>query len=315
VALFAFFCLAGPAEADVAVQGDAIVNVASVDAQGVQSGGPIQSNPTTVSVRIPTPALLDLMEYAPRAPNATQESTMQGAYRNGPSPTAALVPLPLPRPIGAGGPLDLTRPLPVLATSYYHQGDPVFIRVTDGDQNLDRTARDTVMVQLTDDLTGDIEVVRLTEDGNDTGVFIGYLPTMRASVPPGTAALSLSTAYDGVLQVIEQSKITARYVDTFSGDLLSAAATVDPLSIVFDSRTGLPVSGARVTVIDVATGQPAAVYSDDGVTSYPSTVVSGQTAVDGAGRVQTFAAGAFRFPFLRPGRACSVASETFEGAR
>src|SRR5260370_42609257 len=143
-ALLAFFCLAGPAAASVAVQGDAIVNVASVDAQGVSSGGPIPSNSTTVSVRIPTPAFLDLMEYAPRAANATQESTVQGAYRNGPSPTAALVLLPLPRPTGSSTPLDLTRPLPVLATSYYHQRDPVFIRVTDGAQNLDRTARDTV---------------------------------------------------------------------------------------------------------------------------------------------------------------------------
>ena len=305
-ALLAALCLAGPAAADVAGQGDTIVNIATVTAQGTTNGGPTDSNPATVSVRIPTKGVLELMGFAPRSTSATQESVSPGAYRPGADPTTPLVALPAPRLTGAAGPLDLSHSQPLLDTGYYHQGDPVFIRVADRDQDLDRNARDTVLVEVTDDLTGDIEVVRLTEDGNATGVFVGYLPTARTTGGPQQrkSAVSLggaSTPYDGVLQVVEQSRLTARYVDSYSNDVLSAAATVDPLSQVFDSRTGLPVSGARVTVVDVASGQPAAAYSDDGVSSYPSTVVSGQSARDGAGRVHDFRAGEFRFPFLRPG--------------
>ena len=304
-ALLAALCLSGPAAAEVAGQGDSIVNIASVTAVGTTNAGPTDSNPATVAVRIPTKAVLDLLEYAPRSTAATAESVVQGAFRAGPEVTADLQPLPPPRLTGAAGALDLAHSLPLLATGYYHQGDPVFIRVADRDQDLDRSARDTVLVEVTDDLTGDTEVVRLTEDGNATGVFIGYLPTARSAAAASRGSqrsvVYSSTPYDGVLQVVEQSRLTARYVDSYSSDVLSAAATVDPLSLVFDSRTGLALSGARVTVVDLATGQPAAAYSDDGLTSYPSTVVSGQSALDGGGRVHSFRAGEFRFPFLRPG--------------
>ncbi len=305
MALLAALCMATPALADVAGQADSIVNIASVTAQGATNAGPTDSNPATVTVRIPTKAVLELMEFAPRSSAATRESVLPGAYRPSADPTAALVALPSPRLAGAAGSLDLTSSQPLLATGYYHQGDPVFIRVADRDQDLDRNARDTVLVEVTDDLTGDTEVVQLTEDGNATGVFVGYLPTARSASVTGvrsrTSLVASSTPYDGVLQVVEGSRLTARYVDTYSNDVVLAAATVDPLSQVFDSRTGLPVSGARVTVVDLATGQPAVVFSDDGVSSFPSTMVSGQSAQDGAGRVHSFRAGEFRFPFLRPG--------------
>ena len=137
-------------------------------------------------------------------------------------------------------------------------------------------------------------------------MFVGYVPTQRtlslAQARGGrSAALLASTPYDGVLQVAEGSRLLARYTDSFSGDALSAAAVVDPFSLVFDSATGLPLNGASVTVVDVNSGQAATVFSDDGIASFPSTVVSGTSARDGNGRVHTFAPGEFRFPFLRPG--------------
>jgi len=63
---------------------------------------------------------------------------------------------------------------------------------------------------------------------------------------------------------------------------------VDPLGVVFDSRTGAPIAGARVTLIDAATNGPARVFAFDGVTPAPSTVT-------------TLADGAFRFPSVAPG--------------
>ena len=282
---------AASARAASPVQGDQIVNVASITSTGTATGT-ASSNPAVITVRIATPATIELLQYGPGVAGAQQEAVVQGAFRTGAAATAPFAALPAPKPAG-GAALAVPGNLPLIKAAQIHQGDPLFIRVVDPDQNLDRTARDTLLVAVADDLTGDVEVVRLTEDGPDTGVFVGYVPTTRAA----TAA-----PYDGVLQVLEKSVITARYVDPVdAGDVTAAAALVDPTGKVFDSRTGQPVDGAQVTLIDTATGAPAQVFSDDGVTSFPSTVTSGGSATDGAGRVVSFAAGGFRFPLVRPG--------------
>ncbi|MDQ6977987.1 MAG: OmpA family protein, partial [Ghiorsea sp.] len=52
------------------------------------------------------------------------------------------------------------------------------------------------------------------------------------------------------------------------------------------------------TIIDVATGLAAMVFGDDGVSAYPSTVVSGGTVTDASGAVYIFDAGKYRFPFM-----------------
>ena len=253
---------------------------------------PASSNPAVVTVRIAAPAAIEILRYAPSVTGASQEAVVQGAYRTGPAPAAPFATLPLPRPPGSAA-IALPAILPLVAARQVHGGDPLFVRLTDLDQNLDRTARETVIVTLVDDLTGDTEVVRLTEDGPDSGVFVGYVPTVGAPA---------ATSYDGVLQVVDKSVVTARYVDPIDGsDVSAATAGVDPAGKIFDSRTGQPVSGAQVTLIDVATGQPAQVFSDDGVSSFPSTVISGQNVTDGAGRTIAFGPGEFRFPVVRPG--------------
>jgi len=256
---------AGPLLAAPTPRGTAIVNVASISADG--STGALSSAPAVVTVRIPTRATLELLENAPRSSSAKPEAVVQGSYQSSPEAGAPMRPLALPRLAGASAAMDLAQPVPLLPTNFYHQGDPVFLRVADEDQNLDPSVRETVLVTVTDDLTGDTEIVTLTEDGPDSGVFVGYVPTERTAV-------SAAHPFDGNLQVVERSHLVARYVDDFSGDVLSAAAAVDMTSIVFDSHTGRPVNGARVTVFDVATGQPATVFSDDGIASYPSSVVS-----------------------------------------
>jgi uncharacterized repeat protein (TIGR01451 family) len=274
--------------AAVAAQGDAVVNVATISANGFAS---MTSGPATVKVRIPSPPKIELMLDAPRTGSAEQVAS--GAYMAG-SPSGALTVLPAPTG-SATGPISLAASVPLAGTSFYHQGDPIFIRVTELDENMDRLARETVLVTVTADLTGDKEMVRLTEDGPDTGVFVGYIPTRRGAV-------SDSTCYDGVLSLVEKTTITARYVDSSeAAHAVQAQAGVDPFSVVFDSKTGQPVNGAQVTVVDVASGQPAKVLSDDGQSSFPSTVTSGQEIKDGAGRAYTFAAGEFRFPILAAG--------------
>ncbi len=76
---------------------------------------------------------------------------------------------------------------------------------------------------------------------------------------------------------------------------------IDPFGIVFDSGDGAPVPGSTVTIIDVATGQPAQVFGDDGFSSFPSTIVTGSTVTDSGGRSYVFPPGDYRFPFVAPG--------------
>jgi outer membrane protein OmpA-like peptidoglycan-associated protein len=274
-----------------AAQGDAVSNIATVNADGFD---PQTSAAATIKVRIPSPPKIELMVYAPLSSAAQQELVAPGAYLAG-SAAGPMTNLPLPAPIPTGL-INLSATVPLVGTQMYHQGDPIFIRVTELDENMDRTAREQVRVTITADLTGDIEVVRLVEDGPDTGVFMGYIPTRRT-------AKGVSTNYDGVLQLVEKTTVTARYVnlnDSFAA--VSAAAGVDPFSVVFDSKSGQPVNGAQITVVDVATGQPAAVMSDDGAANFPATIISGTSTTDSGGRVYPFGPGEFRFPVLPVGR-------------
>ena len=58
-----------------------------------------------------------------------------------------------------------------------HAGDPLFVRVVDLDRNRDAAVIETVDVRLTARGTNDTEVVRLSETGLNTGVFVGYIAT------------------------------------------------------------------------------------------------------------------------------------------
>ncbi len=76
----------------------------------------------------------------------------------------------------------------------------------------------------------------------------------------------------------------------------------DPYGTVFDSSTGLPVSGARVTFVDAISGKPAKVLGYDRVTVWPSSVIAGEPIIDGAGTVHRQEPGQYRFPFAAIGR-------------
>ena len=84
-------------------------------------------------------------------------------------------------------------------------------------------------------------------------------------------------------------------------DSASASALIDPYGLVFDSRTGAAVNGARVRLVNEATGASAIVLGDDGVSSYPAEMVTGRSVTDAGGTVYSLPAGVFRFPLVAPG--------------
>jgi uncharacterized repeat protein (TIGR01451 family) len=200
----------------------------------------------------------------------------------------------LPDPVLIGNqPVDPSQDQQLVSAGSFHAGEPVFIRVTDADQNLDANLAETLEVTAMSTISGDSEVIRLTETGPDTGVFSGYVPT---ADPPATVA-------NCVLELDQDSDLNVSYTDVAdAADNALGAALVDPLGVVFDSQTGQPVDGAIVTLIDTGTGLPAVVLGDDGVSSFPATVQAGATATDSGGTLYSFPPGGFRFPLVSPGR-------------
>jgi uncharacterized repeat protein (TIGR01451 family) len=273
--------------------GTAISNTAAVTYTDGPSSGLISRNSnsfniTTVTFR--TPATIELLQYAPTMPPGVQMVAFSPSW-HGSSVTGPFTG-PMGPPVTTGG-STISSPAPLAPASLYHAGDPVFIRLTDLDQNQDPAVAETVVVTVRDDLSGDVEYIRLNETGPNTGVFVGYVQS---------TSLAL-TLYDGALSVANDSRITASYVDPAdSTDSKTAVALVDPYGKVFSSATGQLMNGVSVTLIDAATNLPATtIKGDDGVSAFPPTVVTGSPTKDGGGKIYSFPPGEFRFPFIPTG--------------
>ncbi len=203
-----------------------------------------------------------------------------------------------------GSALDPNAAQALTPTALFSLNETVFIRVRDLDQNLDPALVDTVDVQVRGTNTTDVVQLRLTESDVNTGVFTGFVSLSSAS--PVAANCVLETSVNSAIEVV--------YVDPLdAGDSSQAVASINPLNIVFDSTTGEIVDGALITLVDVASGQPATVYGNDGVSAYPSTVRSGEAATDASGLRYAVPPGGYNFPVVPAGtyRLVVVAPEGF----
>lgn len=191
-----------------------------------------------------------------------------------------------------GSPVDPTSVQDLASAASYNLGEPMFIRLEDSDQNLDYQTLDTAVVIVVNEASGDTETIRLTETGLNTGIFAGYVPSARAAPVAG----------DCVLQGSLDSTARIDYADPAdSSDTAQDRADLDPVSIVFDSRSGAPVDGVQIELVDAVTGAPATVYGNDGVGQFPSSLTSGSTVTDSSGTSYAFSSGEFRFPVVADG--------------
>ncbi len=156
--------------------------------------------------------------------------------------------------------------------------------------NKDPFTRETETV-LGQASTGQSGSLILTETGPDTGVFAGGFSS---TAPSGHAQSCLPVFPAG-------TTFNINYIGDGDSEPSNDSILIDPFGHVFDSKTGAKVDGVEVTIINADTGLPAKVYGDDGVTPYPSTVISGQDVTDASGRVYDYEAGDYRFPFVEPG--------------
>jgi len=287
VALAGLLLLSRPALAQtVTPAGTAIDNVATVTFVGA-GGTPttITTNPVSAIVT-PTPTLSAVAIL--RAAGGTGTPSMAGPTQC--SSSSGMVTLPAPVQAD-GAALDPSQPIPLASTATLHGGEAAFVRVMDADQNRNSTVIDYLDVRLSTP-SGDVETLRIAETGVNTGIFVGYIQTRATAVAAGNC----------VLEVERNAQIDTRYVDaTDSNDTSSASALVDPYGLIFDSRTGTPINSARVRLINATTGLPATVVGDDGVSSYPSEMLTGSPVTDAGGTVYTLPAGVFRFPLVAPG--------------
>ncbi|GAA4038024.1 hypothetical protein GCM10022281_18390 [Sphingomonas rosea] len=180
-----------------------------------------------------------------------------------------------------------------IETSAVHAGEAIIVTVSDANRNTDPAVRELVEVAVTSS-SGDEELLRLIETGPNTGLFAAEIET--AGVPPS------AVAYNCILSVGIGAALQASYTDTaYPSDRSTTSIIADPIQFVFDSQTGALIDGAEITLIDLATGQPALVFGDDGKSRFPATVVSGATVTDSAGRSYALPSGGFRFPVVAPG--------------
>jgi uncharacterized repeat protein (TIGR01451 family) len=125
---------------------------------------------------------------------------------------------------------------------------------------------------------------------------MGYINTK--AIPPSPVI------GDCALSVNPGDSIDVDLDDAASGTSVGHAGVeilVDPFGVAFDSGDGAPVNGTRITIVHAATGQPAEVFGDDGISAFPNSLITGSTVTDASGTVYAFTSGFYRFPFLRRG--------------
>lgn len=184
----------------------------------------------------------------------------------------------------------------VTLTDQLHGGEPLFFEIAAAAANRDRNAIDRMTVVFTTS-EGDRETMTAFETAPDSGVFAGMMETARIPPMPVREDCHLSTGANSRITIAAMLPGSTEAVVSAEINVL-----VDPFGVIFDSETGEPVNGARVALVEADSGAPATVFAEDGITSWPSSVISGQPVTDGAGRIVAMGPGEFWFPLTAQGR-------------
>jgi uncharacterized repeat protein (TIGR01451 family) len=276
LAIAAGFC--APAHAR---QTTILTNTARLSYASATGSGGVNSNTTTLTVTARAAPSIRLMRLAVAADGTAMDAGPTECLING---KGYVTP-----DLSGGTDFDPTSVKLRLATSF-HAGEPVFIAISAPDENRDAATRDVMTITIKTSL-GDKETLKVFETGPNTGRFLGYIPATDATPAPFDCQISAPRGHS----------LDVTVADFYDGTAATAQALIDPYGYVFDSRTGKAIDGARVTLVDQETGAPAKVFGDDGVSVYPSTVISGHDVTDAGGAIYQYAPGQYRFPLVASG--------------
>ncbi|MCH7391203.1 SdrD B-like domain-containing protein [Acinetobacter dispersus] len=179
----------------------------------------------------------------------------------------------------------------ILATGSVNK--PLNIEAKNASCNADRYTADRVKIRITSTKTGDVEEVIGVETGVNTGVFHYTLPTTLSDK---------GISFDAVLQTLKRDKVDISLTDCLDAQGQSTATItdintnvlMDPYGTVFDAKTGLPVAGATVTLLD-QNGQPIGsnvAFEIDAQTGEKTSIPATQV---------TNSAGEFIYPLVKAG--------------
>jgi hypothetical protein len=246
---------ATPEAAQAAASRRTITNVAEIewDEPGPAARSArarLASNRVDIQVTLP-PSTFSLTAY--------RFSSTAGALRiTVAAPVCASANGPVPAALAAGWQGVSLAPAGMIPVEKIHPGEPFLFTLDYPAGNRDPSAVEQVSGAIVAK-SGDREVLTIFETGPDTGRFAGYIQTVRAP-PPGSSGDCRLAVEPGDKIVVESLKSGNQTPLVTAGvDVL-----VDPFGLVFDSTDAHPVNGARITLIDESTGQPAQVFGDDG---------------------------------------------------
>ena len=235
---------------------------------------------------------------------APQPSTLQlFHFAGGPTgqpttlPTTMCMATSGPRPVDLSGAFSqyASNPATIAPTNAIRAGEPLILKVTSASENKNSAAIDSFDATITTQ-NGDRERVTMTETAVNSGIFMAVINTAATPASPVSGDCVLTVRPGDALTFNLGNVVLGGTIATGRVDIL-----VDPFGLTFDSGDGAPVSGTRVTIVDASTGVPAQVFGDDGVSTFPNTLITGSTVTDSSGASYAFDAGFYRFPFLRPG--------------
>lgn len=172
-------------------------------------------------------------------------------------------------------------------------GSDTFVQADAPRCNSDPAVIEERIIIITSALTGDIESYLARESDANSGVFrVLNLPTRDAASSPVVQGNTF-------IEAMKHDQLTASISGCGSSTVV-ARLLIDPGGTVFDSRTNLPVAGARVTLVDRGAGGSC---SPNGEAIGPLANVLEMDAVTPAlNPVVTSASGSFDFPLVSPGQ-------------
>lgn len=189
----------------------------------------------------------------------------------------------------SSGPASIT--IPAASTNTVRVGELLVLRIDAALANRDPAAIDSLAVAVIGS-SGDREQLTVFETGANTGQFAGAIRTASVPATPETGDCRLSVHAGDTIEV----DVAGASAAILASRIVNVLA--DPFGLVFDSVDGTPVSGALVTIVDAASGLPATVFAEDGVTAWPSSVTTGSAVTDAAGNSYPMAPGEYRFPLM-----------------